>query len=128
MNEQKVNVFSKLYEKTEKGKKICFVRFGLKNSNDKVLLPPVYHMIGAFINGFAIVMKDKKMGIVNQKGDFVLPLTYDKIESQSRNSADFVLTKNSVFNLPEDGRITLISNGKYEKYNLLEKQNNREFV
>jgi len=128
MTEQKVRVFSKLYEKTEKGKKVCYVRFGLKNSNDKVILAPLFQIIGTFNNGLAIIMKDKKMGVINQKGEFVLPLKYDKIENQCRNSANFILTNNSVFDLPDDGKVTVFSNGKYEKFNLLETQNSREFI
>ena len=128
MSEQKVKVFSQLYDKIENGKKVFFVRFGLKNASDKIILSPVYNTIGPFKNGQAIVLKDKKMGIVNQSGNFVLPLKYDKIENQSRTQASFFSKNNHVFELPDDGKITVFYDGKSERFNLREQQNQREFV
>lgn len=128
MPEQKVRVFSQLHDKTENGKRVCFVRFGLKNANDRVILAPIYNAIGSFNYGLAIVVKDKKMGVINEKGDFVLPLKYDKIENQSRSMSSFFLTKNNVFELPTDGKITVFTNGRCENINLHQPQSQRELV
>lgn len=52
------------------------------NYNGKVIIPyGEYAIIDGFTNGYARVKKNRKYGIVNTKGEIVLPVEYDNIWS-----------------------------------------------
>lgn len=52
------------------------------NHNGKVIIPyGEYAIIDGFTNGYARVKKNRKYGIVNTKGEIVLPVEYDNIWS-----------------------------------------------
>jgi hypothetical protein len=50
---------------------------GYLNSDLKVILNTEYDNVEGFINGLAVVEKDRKYGLINEKGEFVIPLIYD---------------------------------------------------
>lgn len=59
---------------SEKGK------YGLKNpSTGEVILKPTYDKIGEFIDGYALVVKKQKYGLINTAGTEYLPCKYLKI-------------------------------------------------
>lgn len=56
---------------------------GLKDANGKVLIKPEYDIIMKEQNGYIIVVKDKKYGAYNLKGEKVLPNQYESLFTTS---------------------------------------------
>jgi len=54
-------------------------KWGYINTDDKIIVNPSFDMAGYFINGFAIVAKNKKYGVIDKKGTVRLSLQYDSI-------------------------------------------------
>lgn len=53
---------------------------GLIDINGKVIIEPIYDEIsGYFINGFMRVRNNGKAGIINEKGEIVIPIEYDNV-------------------------------------------------
>jgi hypothetical protein len=53
---------------------------GLIDINGKVIIEPIYDEIsGYFINGFMRVRNNGKAGIINEKGEIVIPIDYDNV-------------------------------------------------
>lgn len=54
--------------------------FGFKNTDGKIIVQPKYDWVGyEFYNGFILVRQYYKNGIMDNKGNIVLPLKYDYI-------------------------------------------------
>lgn len=65
--------------------KICIIgdkvdnRYGIVNLQGQVLLPFEFHNIGAFIDGFSIVRKNKFYGVVDHHYTMIIPCYYESI-------------------------------------------------
>jgi hypothetical protein len=69
-------------------------KYGFIDSKGKIQIEPIYEEAQSFRKEGAVVMKDGKYGIINQSGNIIFALEYDKIN----------------FNI--DGMITFEKNGK----------------
>lgn len=59
---------------------------GLINTNGKIIVEPLFDEIsGYFIDGFMRVRNNGKAGIINQKGEIVIPLEYDNVLDNKNN-------------------------------------------
>jgi WG containing repeat len=57
-------------------------KYGIINRQGKWLVPPQYnegYRGFVFFNGYAAVIKDRKMGLINQKGEEILPFIYEHL-------------------------------------------------
>ena len=55
-------------------------RWGYLDTDDKMVVHPTYDFAGDFTEGFAIVSRNKKMGLIDKIGNVNLSLQYDYIE------------------------------------------------
>lgn len=87
---------------------------GLINTNGKIIIEPIYDEIsGYFINGFMRVRNNGKAGIVNEKGEVVIPIKYDNVldykngmfTAEKNNKWGIIDTKNKIIIPFEYGRI-----------------------
>ena len=53
-------------------------KFGLIDEKKNILIPAIYDKVNDFYNGFAKVVKDRKVGFVNIKAEEVIPCTYEE--------------------------------------------------
>lgn len=54
--------------------------YGVLNIHGNIIVPVgSYHYMDGFTNGYARVCKNDKWGIINEKGEVVLPLEYDSV-------------------------------------------------
>jgi hypothetical protein len=53
--------------------------FGFFNRNNNWIIQPIYDRVSSFENGRAIVEKGGLVGVIDTLGNFVIPMTYDKI-------------------------------------------------
>jgi len=66
-------------------------------TRDSMVTTTVFNEIGAFENGYAIVRKEKKYGVIRQDGKWLLPLRYNEI---IRNDVFlYVLENNGLWNI-----------------------------
>ncbi len=72
--------------------------YGFKNRKGKLLIPASFQVVGEFMNKFGIVKQENKWGVINEKGDFVIPNEYDTISFSSNNNL-FLIGK---INIPPD--------------------------
>lgn len=54
-------------------------KYGISNSNGKPITEPVYEHIGEFTNGFARVDIGDEQGIIDTKGQYIIPLAEDAL-------------------------------------------------
>lgn len=65
--------------------------FGFKSTTGKVVVKPQYDWVGyTFINGYTLVEKNNKVGVMNDKGSIVISIKYDGIDI-------YAFAKDSVF-------------------------------
>lgn len=67
--------------------------FGFYNRDNEWVIKPTYDYAGNFENGFAIVEKNKKQGVINLNGDIVIPMDYDFISGNPGSTGYFSLEK-----------------------------------
>lgn len=60
-------------------------RFGLLNSNNKVIIKPIYDYIYPLKDHFFLVEKNKKIGVVSDDGKIVLEPIFDDVQSFGDN-------------------------------------------
>ena len=72
--------------------------YGFKNRKGKLVVSPSFQVVREFVNNFGVVKKDNKWGVINEKGDFVIPNEYDTI-SYSPNYNIFLIGK---INIPPE--------------------------
>lgn len=54
--------------------------YGFKNTEGKIIVQPKYDWVGyRFYNGFILVQQNRKNGIMDNKGNIVVPLKYESI-------------------------------------------------
>ncbi|WP_085828963.1 WG repeat-containing protein [Clostridium massiliodielmoense] len=58
---------------------------GLINKTGKILTNPQFDEPINFINGFAIVSKQGKFGVLDTKGNYKIPVKYDEIKHIYKN-------------------------------------------
>jgi len=87
-----------LYSKiiTNTTKKIFIIKtknnkFGVIK-NDVVIVKPEYDQLNVLENNTFQVTKNKKIGVINEKGEQVIPLIYEKIVSYDKNNSELTLT------------------------------------
>ena len=61
-------------------------RWGYLDTEDNMVVHPTYNYAGEFLDGFAIVSRNGKMGLIDKTGNVNLALEYDRIE----RSGDFL--------------------------------------
>jgi hypothetical protein len=55
--------------------------YGFKNTDGKIIVQPKYDWVGCrFYNGFTLVQQDGKNGVMDNKGNVVIPLKYNSID------------------------------------------------
>lgn len=54
-------------------------KYGFKDINDEIIIQPSFDNCYGFKNGICIVIKNKKHGIINLKGELIVNLIYDYI-------------------------------------------------
>jgi len=72
-NEEKKEINMKRFRKQNK----CGFKWGFHDSNNKIILPPVYDYAENFSEGLAKVILNKKHGYIDKKGNMVIPPAYD---------------------------------------------------
>src|SRR5699024_728068 len=68
-------------------------RFGFVDSVGKLVIQPEYSDVRLFKNGFAVVKKDGKYGVINTKNEVVVPFKYAAAEIEDRGGYTFLVTK-----------------------------------
>lgn len=63
--------------------------FGIKNSKNEVYIEPLFFQIESFIEGVSIVSVDDFQGAVNDKGDIVVPFSYEELQTSSEYKIAF---------------------------------------
>jgi len=81
--------------------------YTIMNLKGVKLLDIVSDSIPVFVNGVALIEKDKKVGCIDINGNFVIPMEYDSIQNYFNNY--FCLSK---------GFLIVIKDGKYGVINL----------
>jgi|GEM_PF-271178 KWG repeat domain protein len=80
--------------------------YGIINAEGTVV-SPTYEYVSAFTNGFALMEQNNKWGTINEKGEVLIPPTYDALYSYSDEHA-FLAKKNGLWGvLNEEGREVL---------------------
>jgi hypothetical protein len=76
-------------------------RYGFKDINSEIIIQPLFDNCYGFENGICIVIKNKKHGIINLKGELIVDFIYDQIWI----FAEWVLVRraNKFFYLDENG-------------------------
>ncbi len=59
-------------------------RFGLIDAEGQEILPPEYYFFLPFSEGLFKALKNEKMGLINRRGEIVLPVIYDFVGSFGR--------------------------------------------
>ena len=77
-------------------------RFGYINKEGEYVIKPQFDKANPFKKGVAMVEKDKKVGIINTKGEFIIPMMYDETYK----------------NMIEDSIITLYKDNRKFKFSL----------
>ncbi|OHX68040.1 WG repeat-containing protein [Flammeovirga pacifica] len=75
-NDYKIHNIGNFYDqrawfKTHNGK------YGVIDSNAKVVIPPIYNVISDFNNQQAVVQKNHAFGLINTDGEIIVPITYN---------------------------------------------------
>ena len=97
-------------------------KWGYLNTSDKIIVNPTFEFAGDFINGFAIVSKNKKQGLIDREGTVKLTLSYDSIK---RLNNKLTLQHNGKLGLAQaDGKILI--EPRYDELKLL--SNNQVMV
>lgn len=68
-------------------------RFGFVDSAGKLVIQPEYSDVRLFKNGFAVVRKKGKYGVINAENDVVVPFKYAAAEIEERGTYTFLVTK-----------------------------------
>ncbi len=69
----KISRFKSIHPKQEKSK------WGYADNFGEFIIQPRYDSAKKFYDGFAYVMKNNKVGLLNRKGDLLIPTEYDRI-------------------------------------------------
>ena len=54
-------------------------KFGYKDRNNEIIVQPIYESGYYFKNGLCIVIKNKKYGVINSKGEIIIDIKYEYI-------------------------------------------------
>ena len=54
-------------------------RYGIKDAAGNVVLEPSYYSIDTFYGGYATVYSGEKYGLINDKGELILPMQFDRV-------------------------------------------------
>lgn len=74
-------------------------KYGLASSNGKIITEPVYEHIGEFTNGFARVDIGNEQGIINTKGQYIIPLAEDALIYSKKDLLNLFYTENNFENI-----------------------------
>lgn len=82
-------------------------RYGILKANTDFNISPKYHFVGEFSQKVALVCINAKCGIINQKGEEVLPLVYEEGFSVRDNQARYRPQGKpmQLFNFDENGQL-----------------------
>lgn len=58
---------------------------GLTDTSGKIIVAPYYSSIHSFKNGWAMVMKDSLCGFIDSLGNIVIPLRFERLNSEFHN-------------------------------------------
>ncbi|MBK6827760.1 MAG: WG repeat-containing protein [Chitinophagaceae bacterium] len=106
-------------------------KFGMLDSNNQVILTPIYDEVNDFYNGLARVVKDGKLGFVNKQAVAVIPFDYDPdtllmtgqklfITQHNDGSKEIKIGTDERRQSFQEGLLCVIKNGKYgfiDQYN-----------
>ncbi|TAK36573.1 MAG: WG repeat-containing protein, partial [Saprospiraceae bacterium] len=85
-------------------------KWGIVTLEDETLIPFDYDYIAPMQKGLCVVIKDKKRGIANFRGEVVVPPSFDRIELDEDKCKAYQSNKLSVFSFSEEGRLFEESN------------------
>lgn len=68
-------------------------QFGFAGSSGRMVVQPQYEDIGLFYNGFAVVKKEGKYGVINTRNEVAIPLKYATAKLVSKDEFTLVITK-----------------------------------
>jgi hypothetical protein len=76
------------------------------DSNDKIIIPKGFDIAYPFFKKAALVKEGEKYGVIDKRGDFLLPLEYDKVDVGpfDNESHLVILDGKTIFNL-NDGKL-----------------------
>ena len=55
-------------------------KWGYLNSEGENVIPCIYEYVGPFNNGFAEVMQNQKLGVIDINGNLITEFKYDKVD------------------------------------------------
>jgi WG repeat protein len=85
-------------------------KWGIVTLEDETLIPFDYDYIAPMQKGLCVVIKDKKRGIANFRGEVVVAPSFDVIELDEGKAKAYQRNNLSVFNFGQDGRLREESN------------------
>jgi hypothetical protein len=97
--------------------------YGYKNAEGKWVLEPQFESAGNFVGKYAIVKREEKCGVINQKGEYMLPLIYDHL-FHVRKSENGYYSRNEEVLEEEMGIEGLYIFMKDEKYGIIRAEGN----
>lgn len=78
-------------------------KFGIIDDEGAVIIPPKFQGILGFVNGLSIVIgKHSLYGVINSKGNIVVPITYDSIEQVNEECYSFKARGKSIVDYLND--------------------------
>ncbi|MEK6451934.1 MULTISPECIES: WG repeat-containing protein [unclassified Myroides] len=64
--------------------------FGIKNAQDEIYIEPLFYQIESFIDGVSIVTTDDFQGAINDKGEVIIPFSYEELQTSSEFKIAYV--------------------------------------
>lgn len=72
-------------------------KWGYINNKGEIVVPTIYDIVESRCDPVAIIKKEGRQGIINEKADFFLPIKYDEIEGNYYAKDVFFVKKNSKY-------------------------------
>ena len=88
--------------------------WGMVTLDDQILIPFKYDYIAPMQEGLCVVIKNRKLGIANYRGEIVADTDYDRILLEGDQAKAYKGQKLTVFNFDDERK--LLAENKYEKY------------
>ena len=79
--------------------------WGIVTLDDLVLIPFGYDYIAPMKNGLCVVIKDRKLGIANHRGEVLVGTDYDRIFLEDDQAKAYLGKQLTVFNFDKDRRL-----------------------
>lgn len=77
-------------------------KWGFADIKNNIVVDFIYDEVEKFNKGYAIVSLNKKCGVINKKGEILIPIKYDLINKNEYD--DYTTTKFNLYNVTVDGK------------------------